>query len=155
MRYLKLFIAAVVAFTLFQGCTKEYYTQGCAVYVKDYNVYPKDWNKNEGTELPGSDNYFYATFENNYIDKEVIAVGTVHAYIYAIYDAGNNLGSWNPLPFVYPVQYVDTEGNKSLVPENIRFEYEEGKVTFVLQDLDGFDAEAITNSMSIRVCVTI
>ena len=46
MRYLKLFIAAVVAFTLFQGCTKEYYTQGCAVYVKDYNVYPRDWNKN-------------------------------------------------------------------------------------------------------------
>ncbi len=155
MKYLKLLVAAVVAFTLFQGCTKEYITEGCQVYTKDYNVHPNDWQKNEGSELPGSDNYFYASFNNPYITKEVIAHGTVQAYIYAIYDAGNHLGAWNPLPFVYPVQIITTEGDKVIVAENTRFEYEEGKVTFVLQDLDGYDAEAITNSMSIRVCVTI
>ena len=42
-----------------------------------------------------------------------------------------------------------------IAPENTRFEYNEGTVTFIIQDLDGYDPEDITNSMSIKVCVTI
>ncbi|MCR5519691.1 MAG: hypothetical protein K6F21_05110 [Bacteroidales bacterium] len=163
MKYLKLIIAAVAAITLFQGCTKEYITKqyvtneynGAIIYTTDYNVLPGDWKKNEGADLPGSDNYYYATFDNENITDKVIALGTVHAYIYAIYDQAQNLGSWNPLPFVYPVQVTNDKNEIVVIPENTRFEYELGKVTFILQDLDGYDAEAITNGMSIRVCVTI
>jgi len=163
MKYLKLFVAAAAAIALLQGCTKEYITKqyvtneynGVQILATDYNVLPADWSKNEGTDLPGSDNYYYATFDNENITDDVIAVGTVQAYIYAIYDVAQNLGSWNPLPFVYPLQMKDDNGDTVIVPENTRFEYEKGKVTFIIQDLDGYDPEAITNGMSIRVCVTI
>ena len=160
MKLLKLFIPALAILALAQGCTKEYITNynGAQVYARDYTIKPNDWLRNQGTNELSSDNYFYADFENKDITQNVVDNGTVQAFIYAIYDVNNNLGSWNPLPFVYPLEIKTTEdGNEKIeiVAENTRFEYNVGKVTFIIQDLDGIDPEAITNSMSIKVCVTI
>ena len=81
--------------------------------------------------------------------------GTVQAYIYVLYNVAQNLGSWNPLPYVYPLEIKASDGSITIAPENTRFEYNTGTVTFIVQDLDGFDPEDITNEMSIKVCVTI
>lgn len=164
MKYLKLFIVAAAALGIFSACTKEYITKeyitnvnGAQIFVKDYTINPSDWQLIE-TNVPGSDNYYYCDCNNEDITDEVIALGTVHAYIYTVYDAAKNLGSWNPLPFVYPLEIVTTDdsGNEEvvIVAENTRFDYQKGLITFILQDLDGYSPEQIINSMSIRVCVT-
>ena len=161
MKLLKLFIPALAILALAQGCTKEYITNynGAQVYARDYTINPSDWKRNQGANNPGFDNYLYAEFENKDITQNVVDNGTVQAFIYTIYDEKNNLGSWNPLPYVYPLEIEtdDGSGNKTIViaPENTRFDYNVGTVTFIIHDLDGYDPEDITNSMSIKVCVTI
>ena len=165
MKLLKLFIPALAIISLAQGCTKEYITKeyitynGSQVYARDYTVKPIDWKRNEGENNPGFDNYLYAEFDNVDITENVVENGTVQAYIYTIYDVKNNLGSWNPLPYVYPLEIATTDENGDptivIAPENTRFDYNVGKITFIIQDLDGYDPEDITNEMSIKVCVTI
>lgn len=156
MKLFKFIIGALAASMLIQGCTREYY--GSNVYTRFYPVTPSDWQKNEGPTVPGAYNYFYAQFENPDITDAVIERGTVQAYIYAIYDFSKNLGSWNPLPYVYPYEAIIEEGGTTstvVIPENTRFEFEPGIVTFIIQDLDGHDPEELTNTMTIKVSVTI
>lgn len=166
MKFLKLFIPALTLAALFSGCTKEYitneYYQGSKVYARDYTVRPGAWeyNYSDGGEVAREDNYLWAEFDNPDITQEVVDNGTVQAFIYTLYDVANNLGSWNPLPFVYPllIEEKDDSGNvvnSFIVAENTRFEYNVGKVTFIIQDLDGINPLDIANEMSIRVCVTI
>ena len=38
--------------------------------------------------------------------------------------------------------------------ENLRFEWEKGQVTFIIQDLDGYDPEDMISTISFKVCVT-
>ena len=157
MKLLKLFIPALAILALAQGCTKEYITNynGAQVYARDFTVKPADWKRNEGANNPGFENYLYAEFENADITQNVVDNGTVQAYIYVLYNVAQNLGSWNPLPYVYPLEIKASDGSITIAPENTRFEYNTGTVTFIVQDLDGFDPEDITNEMSIKVCVTI
>ena len=53
------------------------------------------------------------------------------------------------------VEVKDEDGNTStmIVPENIRFEWETGLVTFIIQDLDGFDPLEMNSSLTFRVTV--
>lgn len=162
MKLLKLFIPALAILAFAQGCTKEYvtnqYYDGAKVYARDFTVTPADWKRNEGANNPGFENYLYADFENKDITQDVVDNGTVQAFIYTIYDVANNLGSWNPLPYVYPLEIKTNEGGVEkivIAPENTRMEYNVNRVTFIIQDLDGYDPEDISNSMSIKVCVTI
>lgn len=166
MKIIKLFIPAIALVALASGCTKEYITEqyitqeynGAKVYARDFTIKPGDWKRNEGANNPGFDNYLYAEFQNEDITQDVVDNGTVQAFIYTIYDVANNLGSWNPLPYVYPLEIKTNEGGVETIviaPENTRFDYNVGTVTFIIQDLDGYDPEDITNSMSIKVCVTI
>ena len=161
MKLFRLFIPAIAILALAQGCTKEYvtneYYQGAKVYARDYTVTPKDWKRNEGANNPGFENYLYADFDNPDITKDVVENGTVQAYIYCIYNEAQNLGNWNPLPYAYPIEIEKTDGGVTkieIAPEVTRMEYNVGVVTFVIQDLDGFDPDDIKNDMSIKVCVT-
>ena len=53
------------------------------------------------------------------------------------------------------VSINNSDGTTStvIVAENIRMEWVEGLVTFVIQDLDGYAPEDIINSLTIRVTV--
>lgn len=162
MKKIKLLILVLVATAALSGCTKEYITEqyitsGGIVISYEYTVTPSQWIRNQGTNLPGADNYLYATFDNDDITPDVEKNGTVTAEIWNVYSTYENLGSWNPLPYVYPLEvYVtDQNGNRVLttVPENIRFEWETGKVKFVIQDLDGYDPEDMVTTVTIRVNV--
>lgn len=162
---MKLFIPAIALAALFSGCTKEYitneYYEGSKVYARDFTVKPSDWQFNypDGGTIAREDNYLWAEFDNPDITQNAVDNGTVQAFIYTIYDVTNNLGSWNPLPYVYPLLIEEKENgtvvNSYIVGENTRFEYNVGKVTFIIQDLDGINPVDIANEMSIKVCVTI
>ncbi|MBQ6015145.1 MAG: hypothetical protein IJL22_02450 [Bacteroidales bacterium] len=165
MKIMKLFIPAIALAALLCGCTKEYitneYYQGAKVYARDYTIKPSDWKTlyADGDKIAREDNYFFAEFDNPDITQNAVDNGTVQAFIYTIYDVTNNLGSWNPLPYVYPLLIEEKENgtvvNSYIVGENTRFDYNVGKVTFIIQDLDGINPVDIANDMSIKVCVTI
>ncbi len=162
MKKLNLFALLAIAVIMLTGCRKEYYTLETVepiaqVFSCEYTVKPSDWKYFEGSNEPGSENYFYAEFENPDITADVLINGTVTADIYWLYDEQNNFGSWRPLPYVYPMEvcinYNDGTTNTIIVAENIRMEWVKGMVTFVIQDLDGYAPEDITNSLTIRVTV--
>ena len=155
------FILPLVAMALLAtGCTKEYvsYNYGAQVETIRVNVNPGDWQFNEGSRLPGGQNYYYCTVDIPSITAEVFDYGTVQAYVWNIYNVDQNLGAWNTLPFVYPLEvFVENDdGTQSLVivPENLRFEWEKGKVTFIIQDLDGYDPVRIGSPLSFKVNIT-
>ena len=143
---------------LFSGCTKEIINYGSQVDTYRFNVTPSQWVVNEGANLPGAENYLYCELEVPGIDENVFNYGTVQAYVWNIYDVANNLGAWNTLPFVYPLEIYqpNDQGGYDLivVPENMRFEWERGKVTLIIQDLDGYDPTMLESTISVKVCVT-
>lgn len=151
MKLIKLFIPMVVLTVLATGCKKEYITYGTEVYTHEYEVTPAQWTRSQGS-LPGGNNYLYASFNDADIDASVMQNGTVNAYVYNVYDVANNLGAWNTLPFIFPLEVTDN-GNLVIVPENIRFEWELGKVTFIIQDLDGYDPEDMIQTIHFKVSV--
>lgn len=162
MKLKHLILPMLAILMLATGCTKEYITEntyyGAQIKTYRFNIVPADWKRAEGVENPGSNNYLYCVKEIPAINQDVFDNGTVQAYTWNVYDVQNNIGSWNLLPFVYPLEvYVqDEQGNveKVIVPENLRFEYELGRVTFVIQDLDGFDPEDMISTISVKVNVT-
>ncbi len=160
MKFKHIILPVMAAFLLFAGCTKEEIFYGSQIKTYRFNITPSEWMRNEGNNLPGANNYLYCIKEIADIDANVFNYGTVQAYVWNVYDGQNNLGAWNTLPFVYPLEvYVNNDdGSQSLkiVPENLRFEWEEGKVTFIIQDLDGYDPIALGDgqTLSFKVCVT-
>lgn len=166
MKHLKVFAAMLTIAALSTGCTKEYITEeyiteehynGPQMLTHTYTVNANDWERREGDIKPGEDNYLYATFNNSDITADVEKNGTVVAEVWSIYNQEKNLGAWCPLPYAYPlmVEVKDEDGNTStmIVPENIRFEWETGLVTFIIQDLDGFDPLEMNSSLTFRVTV--
>lgn len=156
MKIKKLFIALMVLIgtSITTSCVKETVVAGAQVYSYEYTIYPNQWIRNIGTNNPGYNNYLYASFENAYITSDVMAYGTVQAYVWNVYDYSTNSGAWNTLPYVIPIEIFDSHGGLVVVPENLRFEWELGKVTFIIQDLNGIDPEDMTNPITVKVCVT-
>ncbi|MBR3724355.1 MAG: hypothetical protein IKN11_03055 [Bacteroidales bacterium] len=158
MKLKRMILPLVALAMLASGCTKEYVTFGSQLQTFRFNVTPSQWKVNEGAALPGSDNYLYCELDVPAIDNEVFDRGTVQAYVWNVYDVANNLGAWNPLPFVYPLELLvdNDEGGQSwiIVPENLRFEWEKGRVTLIIQDLDGYDPTSLTQTLSFKICVT-
>ena len=162
MKKIKLLTVLAVASIAFSGCTKEYITEevthqhtyyGSQVSTYVYTITPSQWLRNEGNLNPGGYNYLYATFQNSDITANVVNNGSGTADVYLIYNEQLNLGSWNPLPYVYPLE-VNTDNGIVVVPENIRFEWNENEVTFIIQDLDGYDPEDMISNLTVRVTVT-
>ena len=153
----KAIIAILLAAVATVSCTKKYYVEGTRIHTEEYKIVPADWQRNTGDLEPGAYNYLYVTKQNSWITRDVMNYGSVQGDVYVVYDTSKNLGAWNPLPYVYPIEITETDENNVqtivVAPETLRFEWEEGAVTFILQDLDGFDPLNMTSTMSIRVSV--
>jgi hypothetical protein len=158
MKMKRMFLPMMALFMMLSGCTKEYITLGSQIETYRFNITPSQWKVVEGENLPGSNNYLYCTVDVPAITNEVFDYGTVEAYVWNIYDVSQNLGAWNTLPFVYPLEvYItDEQGNTHLEiePENLRFEWEKGAVTFIIQELDGYDPMRLNQTLSFKVCVS-
>lgn len=158
MKILKLILAVSALALAVTGCSDDnyyYYENNLSTTI--YTIKPEHWELNLDGE-PGSNNYFYCTVDNKDITAEVMDKGAVQAFVYYTYNKQENLSAWTTLPFVYPMEFVETDTDTgtqtvTVVPENLRFEWEEGSVTFIIQDLDGYSPSDIKNTMSIKVCV--
>ena len=161
MKKMLLFAAALLLGLV--ACTKTDYVTQSSVYSLDYEVKPSDWKSNDNP------NYWYVSFPNRYITSEVEkGQGAVVGYVWIVYDVNTKEGAWNLLPYVTPFPYaeVDENGNyvydkdgnyiiAGYVAESIRMEWEEGKVTFLIQDMDGVLPVALgpDDRFLFRVCV--
>lgn len=150
MKKIKTLPLVLLAGILMAGCTKEYVTFASQTVSYEYTIVPAQWERNQGANNPGGENYLYATFNNSDITPDVMQNGMVSADVFLIYDSQHNYGAWNPLPYVYPLEL----NTGTIVPENIRFEWEQGRVTFIIQDLDGYDPEDMVSTIQVRVNVT-
>ena len=96
--------------------------------------------------------YYFATVRWDELDEDVVDYGTVNAYLI-------ENGRQNLLPYVYPIDYStydengDVVGDYVFVPENLRFDYRYGEITFIISDLDGMAPEGMSNipPMTFRV----
>lgn len=86
-------------------------------------------------------NYMYVTLEWDAITEDVLNYGSVVAYVY---DGERQC----PLPHVIPITYTTNTGDVT-VPENLRFDLEPGKITFIMQDLDGLLPTGLENTAPI------
>lgn len=153
-----LMLAAMLCLAV--SCEKKYITEE---YITEYHsnvttfdvrIAPSDWLREEGAQVPGGYNYLYYIYSCKELTQEVMRNGAVVAYIYSIYDAKTQQGAWNLLPYVYPLE-INEQDKVTIVPETIRCEWETGKITFIIQDLDGFDPLAINETFLMRVSVIL
>ncbi len=94
----------------------------------EVTIQPTDWVTNSQV------NYYFATVRWDELDGNVIDYGTVNAYLI-------QNGRQNLLPLVTPITYYNIDGipgNDVTVAENIRFDMEYGKITFIIEDMDGY-----------------
>lgn len=147
---MKKLLLPLLAFAfLLSGCEKEpevirYYVQtepdvinyynGAEIYTSYYTVHDYEWMNGE--------DFFYVNCENPDITSTVMRNGVVIACV--------ALGEkWYDMPYVYP---MPTQAG-TIVPENVRFEYGEGMVTIVLQDMDGYLPDPVVGDMTFKVTV--
>ena len=101
-----------------------------------------------GDWLPDYDhNYMYVTFDWDAITTDVLNYGTVSAYVY---DEGRQC----PLPYAYPMGTMVYDAGTpneftDFLVEQLRCDFEPGKLTFIMQDLDGNMPEIIPYSAPI------
>lgn len=144
-----LLLAVLLGATACTKFTTEYVYES-NVYTMEYQIKPSEWMLDQDADP----SFYWVSKDNKYITKEVAdgGKGAVVAYVWLIYDHASGAGSWNALPYLYPYHYADNDGD-GYVPENFRFDWEEGTVTFVIQDFDGFDPDKMTDNLLFRVCV--
>ena len=123
-------ILAVALISLFSSCkrevvhetvVKEITKEVAATVTEEVTVRANDWI------LAEDENYYFATFDCSSLTKDVDDYGAAIVYLYED-------GRWNLLPYVRP--YYSSNLDKTWA-ENIRFDWELGKITFIVQDLDG------------------
>lgn len=140
----RIFLALLAVITLSittTSCSKEGLVESVAYLV---DVRYDDWKKD------ASLNYVYCPIDISSISGNVLTDGTVTVYVYE----GNRQ---NPLPYVYPILVTYTDGTTGYVGENLRYDVERGRITLIMQDLDGV-APAITREncpdMTFRIVVS-
>ncbi|MBP9990336.1 MAG: membrane lipoprotein lipid attachment site-containing protein [Bacteroidales bacterium] len=120
------------------GCRKDpdiinYYT-GSEVRTAYYTVHDNQWMSNG--------DFYFVDCENPDITRAVLENGAVVACVW-------NADNWYDLPYVYP---METSAGV-VVPENVRFQYREGMVTIVMQDMDGYLPDEVYGDMTFKVSV--
>lgn len=127
----------VVHETVVNEITKEVaatVTHECTITARDW-VWASDYN------------YYYATVDCSDLTKDVDTYGAAIVYYYED-------GRWNMLPYTIP--YYSGAENDTWA-ENLRFDWEIGKITFILQDLDGGQPENIEGiqDMFFKICIIL
>jgi len=154
---MKTILCAVLMALGTASCTKEYITKeeyitenhydGAQIFTREYTINPDQWTSEHYDD---GRPYFLATVENPDITNQVMDHGVVLGYIWYTYNIETGGSSWNALPYVFPL-YLKSED--IIVPENIRMEYEKGKVYFVIEDLDSQVPELNGSSLIFKVAV--
>lgn len=129
---LSLFVA-VLGLTA-TSCTKEYrevVLESSGTRVSEFTVHIDEWEVFGDPDTADSRNYYYYTYEWDVLTDHVVYDGNVNAYVY-------NEGRQNALPYTYPVTVQFDDGTTGIAGEALSYDFEPGKVTIIMQDLDGW-----------------
>lgn len=130
-------LAAVMAGVFSTGCVDDTYIDSTQQRVMEATVYRNQWNDD------GS-GYLWHSFDWDYLTADVLQYGTINAYVY--------VGERQmPLPNLVPVTYTHPDGTTEVVPENMTYDLEPGRITFIMQDQDGGMPVDINEDYTFRV----
>ncbi len=134
MKKLLLPLVAIMMLTFTTGCTDD-----IEMRTSEYYVTAGDWVTSEQVS------YYFSSWYCEDITPDVVANGAVMVYVY-------DQGRQNQLPYVLP--YYSAEYDVT-IPENIRFDWSLGNVTFIIEDLDGCLPEGMASiqPMTFKVVV--
>ena len=154
---MKTILCAVLMALGTASCTKEYITKeeyitenhydGAQIFTREYTINHDQWQEGNNGERP----YLYAEIDNINITDNVINNGVVLGYILYTYNIEEELNSWNALPYL--LTYRTNTGET--IAENIRLEYEKGKIVFVIEDLDGTMPDPVGGPLIFKVAVIV
>ena len=120
MKKIIILLSIVAAAISISGCQID----GALLRTEEYVIKPLDWTIDEVTAS------MYVECNADFITRSVVENGTVSAFYYI-----EEEGTWAPLPFIRNVTYATGMSTTTTV-ESIRFEWFEGKVIFVVEDMD-------------------
>lgn len=144
----KILLSAVAAIALFSGCTKEYITYTtcdhdfAAVDTYYITIEPNQWH-NLPAPPNGDGPYIYSTYNLPAITSYVIEQGVVLSYV--IENGRDNL-----LPYLRPWGFNQFNEPYS---QNVRFDLETGKITFIIEASDMDFPNTPTLAMEFKVSV--
>ncbi len=144
---LLILVAATFGLTV-SSCHKEpqdAYLESSGTRVKEVTVKGTDWVTNDPTV-----SYAYCTIDWDVLTDHVVYDGNINVYVY-------DNGRQNPLPYVYPLGFVTySDGSTDFATENLRFDFEVGRVTIIMQDMDGAipNLGLATPNMDFRIVAT-
>lgn len=111
------------------SCSKEVYIESSGTRVAEVTV---RYGASDGWRTEDGLNYYYCPVDWDVLSEHVVYDGNVSVYVY------DRSGRQNPLPYVYPVEVPYDDGTTGVVGENLRFDLEPGRLTLIMQDLDGY-----------------
>lgn len=114
-------LAALVMGVTSTSCEKDNVIESMNTVWTEFTVTNDMWAVDQSTDD------LVCSLRWDALDNYVLRCGNVQAYLYE--------GSRQvPLPYIYPVTFVDTAGNDQVRPMNIRFDIEEGVISFIITD---------------------
>ena len=123
--------------------THEVYLESSGTRVKEVTVKFNEWVQDDDGV-----NYVYCPVDWDILTDHVVYDGNVSVYLYED-------GRQSPLPYVYPIGYITyDDGTGAFVAENLRYDLEVGRLTIIMQDLDGGKpviSRANTPDMTFRI----
>lgn len=129
-------LVALVMGTSFTSCEKDEVIESMNTVWTEFTVTNDKWSVDPNTDD------LVCSLRWDVLTDYVLQCGNVQAYIYE----GNRQV---PLPYVYPVTFVDGNGNDQVRPLNIRFDFEEGIITFIVTDCGEFLTDPV-NLLTMR-----
>jgi hypothetical protein len=118
-------IAALTVAMSVSSCRKELFFESMNTVWADFTITNDMWTVDNATDD------LVASCEWNVLTPGVLKSGNVQAYLY---EGVRQV----PLPYVYPVEFTMSDGSVEIRPVNIRFDVEEGVITFIVTDCGEF-----------------
>lgn len=118
-------------------------------------IYFNEWRDYVSVDGSGNviEQYKYVSYDWDAISSDVLNYGTVTAYV-----KEHQSDRQNQLPFVYPLGWITyDDGTQLPLIENLRYDIEPGKITFIMQDLDGDLPQGLENTppLTFRAIATV
>lgn len=131
-RFILPVLAAVLMGLAATSCTKDYIVmESMNTKWAEFTVTNDMWLRDNSTDD------LVCSMEWNVINENVLKSGNVQAYLY---EGERQV----PLPYVYPVSFIDDDGNEFWRPLNVRFDVENGIISFIITDCGEFLTEAVS-----------
>lgn len=130
---LSLLVAATLGLTA-TSCTKdvrEVVLESSGTRVEEFTVEFENWKPFGDPNNPDYRNYYYCVLDWDILSEHVVYDGNVNVYLY-----DNDSQFALPYTYLVPVKYND--GTYGFAAEALYYKIDPGKVTLIMQDLDGY-----------------